>query len=528
MDRYDTLARLEKAAARIKQVSLSEMFLADAKRVDRLSHRMDGLLVDFSKQKLDGEALGVLLDFAKERGIADFLQKMNAGEAVNPTEGRAAQHMALRAELGQERFALGQNVSDQIAANLTRMQNLCDEIRVGKFTGASGQKITDIVHIGIGGSHLGPELVLQALHNSADLGLKVHFVANIDPAEINDALAGLDPASTLVLVVSKSFSTVETLTNARVARDWLRSGIGESAIAMQVFAVSARADRAVEFGIDPAHVFEFADWVGGRFSLWSAVGLSAMASLGVDVWKEFLTGARAMDAHVLQTPMAQNLPALSALISFWNLNFLQMPGRAVIPYSARMGLLPNWMQQLVMESNGKGVQANGAPVQFTAAPTIFGDVGTNAQHAFFQALHQGPEPVPVDFIGIIQDAENAPEQHRTLLANMLAQSSALMVGQTDQQNPHKNFTGDRPSTSILLDALSPYHLGSLLAFYEHETVILAQLCSINPFDQWGVELGKVLAVKMEQRLAGSAPSGQDASSENLLDEINKRPNDGAE
>lgn len=528
MDRYDTLSGLEKAAARIKQLSLSEMFKADANRVDRFSHRTGGLLVDFSKQKLDGEALNVLLDFAKERGVADFLQKMNAGEAVNPTEGRAAQHMALRAEPGQESFALGQNISNQIAASLTRMESLCDEIRTGKFTGASGQTITDIVHIGIGGSHLGPELVIQALQPSAQLGVDVHFVANIDPAEISDVLEGLDPARSLVLVVSKSFSTVEALANARVARDWLRAGVGETAVARQMFAVSAQVDRAVEFGIDPTHIFEFADWVGGRFSLWSAVGLSIMAGLGVRVWGELLAGARAMDAHVLQTPLAQNLPVLSALISFWNLNFLQMPGRAVIPYSARMALLPNWMQQLVMESNGKGVQSNGAPVQFSAAPILFGDVGTNAQHAFFQALHQGPNVVPVDFIGIIRDAENNPEQHRILLANMLAQSSALMVGQTDRKNPHKHFTGDRPSTSILLDELSPVHLGSLLAFYEHETVILGQLCSINPFDQWGVELGKVLAVKMEQRLAGGAPTGQDASSENLLQEINKRPNDGAE
>jgi len=519
MNEYVTNTGLEKAANQIGKTSLLSLFEQEPDRVERMGGYVAQIKFDFSRQKLDKNALACLLEFAKQRDVESFLTRMHNGEIVSPSEGRAAQHMALRATKGAALFAQGTPISKKIDQTRQRMQQLGEDIRSAKVTGADGQRITHIVHIGIGGSDLGPKLVANALHQTAEPGIKLRFAANVDAAEINDALEGLNPATTLIFVVSKSFSTIETLANATVARSWLRQHLGDAAVGQQIFAISANPNRAAEFGINPDHVFGFADWVGGRFSLWSAVGLSLVVGLGHRCWDQLLAGAAEMDQHVLSADFEQNMPVLSALISFWNLNYLGMPGRAIVPYAARMALLPVWMKQLVMESNGKSVQTDDTPVQYCASPIIFGDAGSNAQHAFFQALHQAPTPVPVDFIGVRQDQEHNLGQHRVLLANMVGQASALMRGKQNLQDPQKNFPGDRPSTTILLDELSPFALGALLAFYEHETVILAHLCGINPFDQWGVELGKQLAGEMEGRLAGRSEPVFDAATEAMLSAI---------
>jgi len=522
MSENDTYRSLEQAASRIRQTNLAQLFADNPNRAHQLDFAVGGVRVNFSRQKWDADIVSLLVELAQQRGIANFLQRMQDGEMVNRSENRAAQHMALRAGPGETRKSQGILISDEITQTKARMEQLADDIHAGNLCGAGGQRISHIVHIGIGGSDLGPKLVANVLRQTKALEVEVRFVANIDAAEINTALHELNPASTLVFVVSKSFTTAETLANASIARQWLVQHLGEVAAQQQMYAISAYPDRAETFGVASANVFGFADWVGGRFSVWSAVGLALVVSLGSAAWNQLLMGAAAMDRHVLTTPLANNMPVLSALVSFWNLNFLHMPARAIVPYASKLALLPLWMQQLVMESNGKSVQSDGTPAQFVGAPIIFGDAGTNAQHAFFQALHQGPNPVPVDFIGVIEDGEDNPSQHQTLLANMLAQASALMNGKSAPPDaPHQHFPGDRPSTTILLDELSPFVLGGLLAFYEHETVVLAHLCGLNPFDQWGVELGKELALQIEQQMTEGNPK-VDATNQLLLQAISKK------
>lgn len=513
MDEYDTLDELAKAAQRITETHLLDLFANDEQRMERLSLKACGLYADFSRQKLDAGVLDLLVRYGEQCGIAQFLSDMYQGKIVNLTENRAASHMSLRAAPKAQTAA--------IAAVRARMDQMSDDLASGAVSGAEQRRISHIVHIGIGGSDLGPRLVYSALKRSRQSAIQLRFVANIDPAEINDALSGLDPAATLIFVVSKSFTTSETMANARTARNWLQQHLGDQAVSEQMFAISTNQQAANEFGIQSKNIFGFEESVGGRFSLWSAVGVSLVAALGKYSWNQFLAGAEAMDQHLLHTPLENNLPVVSALISFWNLNYLNFAGRAIIPYAGRLGLLPMWMQQLVMESNGKTVMIDGKPATKKATPLVFGDAGTNAQHAFFQALHQGADVVPVDFIGVAKNSEHNPEQHRTLLANMLAQASALMTGHENTQDPHKHFFGDRPSTTLLMDELSPFSLGCLLAYYEHETVVLAHLCKINPFDQWGVELGKKMAGKMYDGLAGKGDQDCDIAAQAMLQQISK-------
>lgn len=515
---------------------LEELLARESGRLPRFGGRVGAFSTCMSRQRLSTATLDKLLAYAEHREVKAFLGAVSSGAKVNPSEGRAAWHMALRTP----EFA--GKAQDEIARTSDRMARLAKEVRAGNRNGATGKTINSIVHIGIGGSDLGPRMLAQAFKPKRDPDLKLRFAANVDAAEIHDALFGLDPERTLVLVVSKSFTTRETLMNAMIARDWLVAGAGDGAIGAQFLAVTAKPETAQTFGLQTDNIFPFADWVGGRYSLWSAVGLSLMIAYGPKLWQELLQGAAEMDRHVVETPLRENLPVISALIQFWNLNFLNLPARAIVPYAARLSLIPAWMQQLVMESNGKSVGTNGKPAEFWASPVIMGDAGTNAQHAFFQALHQGPLPVPVDFIGVATDAEKEPEHQRTLLANMLGQARALMVGKSatkvrgelkdmpvalrDVIAPQKAFPGNRPSTTILLDSLSPRAIGNLLAFYEHETVVLARLAGINPFDQWGVELGKTLALDMEKRLLGKAQNELplDAASEVLLARLRKPEN----
>jgi len=515
MESYNTIQALAKAASRIQATSLLDLFESEPDRTQSLTIELPEIYADFSRQKIDTQTIDLLCDFATERDVGGFMQQMTEGKIVNPSQNRAALHMALRA---QSNDGIDPAIAKNIQIERARIKNFADGLANGQITGANQRRISHIVHIGIGGSELGPRLVYHALKRSAKAHIKARFVANMDPAQINDALSGLDPAATLILIVSKSFTTAETLANAKIARQWLCQHLGETAIQRQMFAITSTNEQAVKFGISENHIFAMQDGVGGRFSLWSSVGSSLIATLGTEVWKQFLDGAKSMDHHVLQAPARQNMPLLSALISFWNINFLNLPGRAIVPYASRLSELPLWAQQLMMESNGKQTKTDGSPAQFNATPLVFGDAGTNAQHAFFQAIHQAKTPIPVDLIGVLRDRENNPDQHRYLLANLLGQASALMAGQANA-DPQKQFLGNRPSTCILLDDLSPFALGSLLAFYEHETVILGHLCGLNPFDQWGVELGKQLAKRIDTRLRGKTELIMDVATEALLQKI---------
>ena len=505
--------------------SLCALFDEDAARLDRLGHDCPGLYADFSKQKVDARSLDALVAFAHSRDLPGFFKAMADGKPVNASEGRPALHMALRDSDG--------------SAGRDAMTGFADKLRSGALKGVTGRAIHTLVHIGIGGSDLGPRLLAAALKRFRQPGISVRFAANLDAADINDALSGCDPEATMVVVVSKSFKTLETLANARVARAWLVQHLGETAPARQMMAISSNLEATRAFGIDDAHVLAMPEGAGGRYSLWSAVGVSVMAALHEGAFDDLLAGAAAMDAHVLNTPLAQNAPLVSGLIQFWNRNFLGLRARAIVPYGARLALLPHYLQQLIMESNGKAVQSDGRPARFAASKVIFGAEGTNAQHAFFQQLHQGPDPVPVDFIGFIADQEHNPAQHSGLLANMLAQARALMTGRPlapieaqmradgmDESAiavlaPQQAMPGDRPSTTLLMDALSPYCLGALIAFFEHETVTQAVLCGINPFDQWGVELGKSVALEVQERLQTHSTTGMDASTAALIDKITK-------
>ncbi len=524
-------------ARRLSATPLADLFDDEPDRMDRFALHLPGMMTDFSKQKVDENTLDELLALEKKRNVCGFLKKMAKGDPVNTSEGRAAQHMALRAPEGAACFADGKPISADIKAIRVRMEKFCEDLRAGRIAGVSGRPIRTLVHIGIGGSDLGPRLAIEALVRSAEPGIEVRFAANVDAADINDALQGCDPEATMIIVASKSFATPETLANARVARAWLVQHLGKEAPARHMLAISSNTARVRAFGIDADNIFPMQTYVGGRYSLWSSVGLCIMARLGVAAFNALLEGAAAMDRHVLETDAAHNGPVLSALINYWNLNYLDLSARAIIPYATRLALLPNYLQQLIMESNGKAVAADGTPAKGVASAAVFGAEGSNAQHAFFQQLHQGPATIPVDFIGVVADQEHNPAQHKTLLCNMLAQSRALMIGRSEEETaaqmraakedesrietlaPQKTFPGSRPSTTILLDALSPFCLGALLAFYEHETVAIAALAGINPFDQWGVEMGKTVALAIETAIDDADTSALDPSTARLLDRI---------
>ncbi len=522
MNETSIMAGLSDLASAHKLRPIKALFDDEPNRLQFLSIQAPGLYADLSKQKVDEKSLALLLQLAKVKNLSGFFTAMAEGKIVNLTENRAAQHMALRAPADLPMQALGQDISADVQNQRRKMRRFADQMREGNITGTTGRALRTIIHIGIGGSELGPRLLAQALYRHRAPAMELRFAANLDAAEINDALQGCDPETTLITVVSKTFTTRETLANAKMARAWLVQHLGKDAPAKHMIAVSSNRAAGQKFGIKSDNVFALNDWVGGRFSLWSAVGISLMAALQEGAFEDLLAGAAAMDRHVLQTPVAQNAPLLSGLIQYWNCNFAHLQGRTIVPYAARLALLPSYLQQLIMESNGKNIGVDGKPAGQTASPVIFGAEGTNAQHAFFQYLHQGPAIVPVDFIGVGQDQENNPGHHHAVLANMLAQSRALMCGAGAKADaPHKMFEGNRPSTTLLLDALSPFSLGALLSFYEHETVAQAVMCGLNPFDQWGVELGKHVAFDLENRLENADTKGMDPSTAALIKKIAK-------
>jgi glucose-6-phosphate isomerase len=523
---------LEAAAAGARGRRIAGLFDVEPERLDRLALNAAGLDLDLSKQPWSLADLAACLELARAGGVETARGRLFAGEAVNASEGRAALHMALRAPKGADFKAEGEPVSAEVDAMRARMAAFAEAIRSGALTGAGGKRYRAVVHIGIGGSDFGPRLVWEALRPVAPQ-IELRFAANVDPAELAFALAGLDPAETLVVVVSKTFTTQETMTNALAARAWLRTALGPAADA-QLVAVSAAPETAQAFGVPAGQVFGFRDWVGGRYSVWSAVGLSCAIGLGGEAFEALLAGAAAMDDHFRAAPLAENAPVLLALAHIFNRNGLGRGTRAVVPYAQRLHLLPNFLQQLEMESNGKQVTTQGRPVAHATAAAVFGDAGTNVQHAFFQLMHQGTDVIPVDFIAVRAASEGDPAAQRILLANAVAQAEALLVGRTeadvrqelmakglaaaeiDSLAPQRTFPGDRPSAFILIDRLTPERLGALLALYEHKTFVEGVLWEINSFDQWGVELGKSLAARVLGELEGGPAGAHDPSTARLI------------
>ena len=528
-------AALNAAAVRARARRIVSLFDAEPDRLDRLTVEAAGLRLDLSKQPWSLSDLAGMLDLARLSGVAPARDRLLAGEVVNRSERRPALHVALRAQDGADLRAEGVPVSREVEATRTAIRRFAEAVRSGEMRGATGEPFRAIVHIGIGGSDLGPRLIWEALKPLAPR-LDLRFAANVDPAELAQALTGLDPAKTLLVVVSKTFTTLETLANAEAARAWLRAKLGAGADA-HLAAVSAAPQKAQAFGVAPDRVFAFWDWVGGRYSLWSAVGLSCATALGFDVFERLLAGARAMDAHFAEAPLDANAPVLLALAHVFNRNGLDRPIRAVVPYAQRLRLFAAFLQQLEMESNGKRVDAQGRPLRRATAAAVFGDAGTNGQHAFFQMLHQGTEVIPVDIVAVRHGSEGDPAAQTKLLANAVAQAEALLVGrgeaevreelqarglpaaEIDELAPQRTFPGDRPSSFILLDRLDPERLGALIALYEHKTFVEGVLWGINSFDQWGVELGKTLAMRVLAELEGGAEGRHDPSTAALVSRL---------
>jgi len=533
--RTQALDMLRGVARKDADGRILHQFATDPGRVDRMGVEAAGLYLDLSKQAWSAEGFEAALDLARTCDVEGRRNALFGGEAVNNTEGRAVLHPALRAADDADFRALGEPVSAEVAAARTAMAEFAVDIGSGAETGGTKQPFTAIVHIGIGGSDLGPRVLWDALRPLEPV-IDLRFVANIDPREMGEALAGLDPETTLVVVVSKTFTTQETLANAELAKAWLAESLSPKRMVHHLIGVTAAPDRAEAWGC--GRTFAFRDWVGGRYSLWSAVSLSVAVALGWDVFERVLDGARAMDEHFLSADLERNAPVLLALAQIYNVEGRGRLARTVAPYAHGLRRLPAFLQQLEMESNGKRVKRDGSPVDTATSPIVFGEPGTNGQHAFFQQIHQGPQVVPAEFIvvGHTTDAAmDAREGDAPLWSNALAQAQALMVGKTeadaraeliaagadaaeaDRLAPHKAFPGDRPSTTILMDALSPEAVGALIALYEHKTFVEGVIQDINSFDQWGVELGKALAkAVLKDVVAGEPSEGLDPSTAELM------------
>ncbi|MEL7253052.1 MAG: glucose-6-phosphate isomerase [Pseudomonadota bacterium] len=504
--------------------------MEDARRAEAFSVHADGMLFDYSKTTMDRAARDGLIRIAQGADVEARRDAMFAGEKINETEGRAVLHTALRNLSGGPVEVDGVDVMPGVRDTLSRMSAFARDVRSGAFQGAGGA-ITDVINIGIGGSHLGPEMGTLALAPFHD-GPRCHFVSNVDGADIADTLKGLDPTRTLVIVASKTFTTIETITNAETARDWMADAVARPGD--QFVALSTAEEKTAAFGIAPERVFGFEDWVGGRYSMWGPIGLSLMIAIGPERFTEFLQGGEAMDLHFREAPLQGNMPVMLALTGLWHSHVCGHETRAVLPYDQRLSRLAAYFQQLEMESNGKGVTMEGAPVAAGSGPVVWGEPGTNGQHAFYQLIHQGTRVVPCEFMVAARGHEpDLAHHHRLLVANCLAQSEALMRGRTtaearvlmqeagfqgeelDRQTAHRVFTGNRPSTTLIYDQLTPRTLGQIVALYEHRVFVEGVILGINSFDQWGVELGKVLARDMEKALAGDTDGG-DPSTRQLL------------
>ncbi|GHJ07542.1 glucose-6-phosphate isomerase [Micromonospora humidisoli] len=521
----DEWQALRKHAETMRGTHLRELFAADRQRGERLTGEVADLHVDYSKNLVTDETFGLLTALAGRVGLTDRIAAMFAGEHINSTEDRAVLHTALRLPRDAALTVDGQDVVADVHRVLDRMAAFSDRVRSGQWRGHTGERISTVVNIGIGGSDLGPVMAYEALKAYRDGGIACRFVSNIDPTDIHDKTHDLDPASTLFVVVSKTFSTQETLANAEQAKTWLLSGLDaddDAAIAKHFVAVSTNAGRVADFGIDPENMFGFWDWVGGRYSLPSAVGLSVMLSVGPDRFRELLAGYHAVDEHFRTTPVERNLPALLGLLNVWYVDFLGAQTHAVLPYSQYLHRFPAYLQQLTMESNGKSVTLDGTPVDHPTGEIFWGEPGTNGQHAFYQLIHQGTVLIPADFIAFSQPNHDLGEMHDLFMSNFFAQTAALAFGRTKEQVeaegtaadvvPHRVMPGNHPTTSIIAPKLTPSTLGQLIALYEHIVFTCGVVWNINPFDQWGVELGKVMANQLAPKLTGDAPDLADVDS----------------
>jgi len=538
---WQALAAHHRQAA---SVSMRDLFAADPQRFDNFSLRLGDLLLDYSKNRVTGETLRRLVDLARAADVEGWRDRMFAGEKINFTEGRAVLHVALRAPLESAFVVDGEDVMPKVGAVRAQMRTFTEAVRDGRWKGATGKAISDVVNIGIGGSDLGPAMATEALTPYHPAGMRFHFVSNVDGTHVAETLKPLDPATTLFIVASKTFTTQETLTNARTARDWLTAALGEDAVARHFVALSTNAKAVSAFGIDTANMFEFWDWVGGRYSLWSAIGLPIALAVGMDRFEEMLAGGHAMDEHFRTAPLAANMPVILGLLGVWYANFFGAETHAVLPYDQYLRRLPAYLQQLDMESNGKFVNRDGEPLDHASGPVIFGEPGTNGQHAFYQLIHQGTRLVPADFIAPAISHNPVGRHHAILLSNFFAQTEALMMGKTEAEAraelesagmsgdalkkvlPHKIFPGNRPTNSILVRQLDPFTLGMLIALYEHKVFVQGIVWRINSFDQWGVELGKQLAQAILPELEGAGPAATHDGSTNGLINAFKGMRDG--
>jgi glucose-6-phosphate isomerase len=531
---------LEKFRKENQNLHIKDLF-KDADRFKEFSIYDEnlGILFDFSKNIITKETFNLLLEAAKAAGVAEYAGKMFSGEKINWTEKRAVLHTALRNLSGDPVYVEGKDVMPEINAVLSKMEKFSENVRSGKWTGATGKKITDIVNVGIGGSDLGPKMVCEALRYYGLPDLNVHFVSNIDGADIYETLKKLNPETSLFIIASKTFTTLETMTNASTARSWIAGKLGEKAVSNHFVALSTNAQKVKEFGIDENNMFAFWDFVGGRYSLWSAIGLPIACFIGFDKFKELLGGAHYADKSFLNTPYEKNIPVIMALLGFWYNNFYDAQSYAVLPYSQYLHRFTAYLQQGDMESNGKTVNIEGDRVDYQTGAVIWGEPGTNGQHSFYQLVHQGTKFIPCDFIGFVNPPERVGDHHEKLMANFFAQTEALAFGLTKEKAvenltkagfskedismlaPHKIFEGNRPTNSILINELTPKTLGALIALYEHKIFVQGVLWRINSFDQWGVELGKVLANVILPELSGKADASHDVSTKSLISHFTK-------
>jgi glucose-6-phosphate isomerase len=519
---------LEQNADALRETHLRDLFAADPERGETLSVEADGLFLDYSKNRITGDTLRLLFELAEERGVAERRDAMFAGEKINVTENRAVLHVALRAPRGERIEVDGEDVVPKVHEVLDRMSAFSERIRSGEWKGHTGKRIRNVVNIGIGGSDLGPVMAYEALRSYSQRDLTFRFVSNVDGTDIAEATRDLNPEETLFIVSSKTFTTLETLTNARTAREWLLTALGdESSVAKHFVAVSTNAEEVSKFGIATANMFGFWDWVGGRYSMDSAIGLSTMIAIGPENFRKMLAGFHAMDEHFRTAPFERNLPVLLGLLAVWYADFFDAQTLAILPYDQYLKRFPAYLQQLTMESNGKSVTLDGERVDYETGPIFWGEPGTNGQHSFYQLLHQGTKLVPADFIGFMHSLNPVGNHHDLLMANVFAQTEALAFGKTPEEVraegtpgwlvPHRVFEGNRPSNTILADRLDPETLGKLVALYEHSVFVQGAIWNINSFDQWGVELGKVLATRIAGELeSDSEPRLTHDSSTNAL------------
>jgi len=528
--------KLTQLAEKNKSQHMNDLFAEDEQRFDKFSIELPRLLLDYSKNLIDSETISLLLELADESSVVDWREKMFSGQKINKTEDRAVLHTALRRKSDEPLIVDGENITSHVQSQLAKMEIFVNQVRQGHWLGYSGKRITDIVNIGVGGSNLGPQMVTEALTHYSDNSVNVHYVSNVDGTQIAEILRRLDPEKVLFIVSSKTFTTTETMTNARTAINWLTaSSFDENSVAKHFVAVTANKENAMGFGIGEENIFDLWDWVGGRFSLWSAIGLAIALDLGFDKFKELLAGAYEMDQHFLTAPLEKNMPTIMALLSVWNTTFLGARSQAILPYDQTLHMLAAYLQQAEMESNGKSVTWDGDEVDYATVPSIWGELGINGQHAFYQYLHQSNNVVPADFIGSVESVTPVKGHHATLMSNFFAQTQALMTGVNEEQvradlkakgrtqeyidkvAPHKVHKGNRPTNTILLKRIDPTTLGSLIALYEHKIFVQGIILQICSFDQWGVELGKGLAATIQDELeSDKVSSTHDCSTENLI------------